>query len=111
MIKKYKIAKILILIPYMILITEILLLGLSLFCAYFNIHFSLVFFSFYFYLMFFATYPCLICSVVGFVLIIFFMKIGKLKSKKLILLSIISILISIVLCLWNTWHVSAMMSV
>ena len=98
MIKKYKIAKILILIPYMILITEILL-------------FSLDFLIFYFYLILFATYPCLICSVVGFVLTIFLMKIGKLKSKKLILLSIISILISIVLYLWNTWHVSAMMSV
>ena len=98
MIKKYKIAKILILIPYMILITEILL-------------FSLDFFIFYVYLILFATYPCLICSVVGFVLIIFFMKKGKLKSKKLILLGIIFILISIVLCLWNNWHVSAMMSV
>ena len=99
MIKKYKIAKILILIPYMILITEILLF------------FSLDFGIFYFYLILFAAYPCLICSVVGFVLTIFLMKIGKLKSKKLILLGIISILISIVLYLWNTWHFNAMMSV
>ena len=109
---KYKIARILILIPYMVLITEIVLLLLSLFGAYFNnIRFSSVFFAYYFYLIFFATYPCLICSVIGFVLTIVLMKNEKLKSKKLILLGFFSILVSILLYLWNTWYISGMMSV
>ena len=108
---KYIIPKILIMIPYIVLITEILLLVLSFFCAYFNIYTSSYFFTLYFYLILFTTIPCLICSLIGLVLMLILMKIGKLKSKKMLLLGIFSVLISILLYLWNTWHISAMMSV
>ena len=109
--KLFIIAKVLILIPYMILITEIFLFISSLFCAYFNINSSSYFFMLYFYLILFTTYPCFICSVIGFVLTIILMRIDKPKSKKIILVGVFSILISILLYLWNTWHLSAMMSV
>ena len=108
---KYIIPKILIMIPYIVLITEILLLVLSFFCAYLNIYTSSYFFTLYFYLILFTTIPCLICSLIGLVLMLILMKIGKLKSKKMLLLGIFSVLISILLYLWNTWHISAMMSV
>ena len=108
--KIFKISKVLILIPYVKLAVMVLLVLLTLISGLFSqVDLSAV--TLYFFIILFTPIPCLILSVIGLILIIILKNKNTIKSNKWIIIGLISVLLAILLVLWDKICLDAMMSV